>query len=821
MRIDIKNIASWLLDKYIVILFLVAIVTIISGLGLNNFKLDASSDALVLENDESLKTYREAEDEFGDSSFLIVTYEPNIELFSDYSINRISNLENDLKSIDGVDSVLSLLDAPIFFQPKVGLTEVADNLKDLTYEDIDLNLAKDEIINNPIYEELIISKDGKTTAMQVVLRGNDEYDGLIKKRYEILDSLDSKELLTNKTKNDLQNNLISINLRISQINNQESDFNKALISNIRNTLDKYRDDATIYLGGPSMIATDMMDYIESDLIVFGTAVALIFALMLYLFFGSIWLVILPLMNAFLATFITAGFLGYMDWKISVVSSNFIALLLILTISLTVHLLVKINEIKKETDFKTSIVKGYGQMFAPCFFAALTTAVAFLSLTFGELKPVIEFGKMMAFGISIAFVLTFTFLPCVLYLINKTKTKDFLSIYKVTRSLLSFSQNNGTFVTSSFIIIFLTLCFGISKLQVENRFIDYFDKNTEIYKGMYEIDSKLGGTATLDIIISKPEDNFESIQIEDEFFEDDLFEDETSSAAGYWWNIYSLRKLEDIHDYLDSIPEIGKVLSVASGVKLARQINDGEDLNDLELALLRSVLPEDIRETLLYSYINKDDSVVRISTRVNESSSNLNRKDLLNKINHDLQNEFNLKQSQYEITGLAVLYNNMLQSLFQSQIGSLLIVFAVISLMLFLIFRSLKVMIIGLIPNIFVASSVMGLLGLLNIPLDIMTITVAAISVGMAVDNTIHYIYRYKKELKNNDSNQALINAHSTTGRAIFYTASTIAAGFCILSLSNFFPTVLFGIFTSIAMILAFVSSLTLLPNLLVKYRVFE
>ena len=821
MRVDIKNIASYLLDKYLFILFFVGLVIIVSGLGLNNFKLDASSDALVLENDASLRVYREAEDEFGDSSFLIATYQPFRELFSDYSINRIKNLENDLKNIDGVDSVLSLLDAPIFFQPKVGLTEVADNLKDLTYEDIDLNLAKDEIINNPIYKELIISKDGKTTALQIVLRGNNEYDSLIKQRYEILENLESKEPLTNKTKLDLQKNLEFINTRISQINNEESDFNKILISNIRNTLDKYREDATIYLGGPSMIATDMMEYIESDLMIFGSAVALIFALMLYLFFGSIWLVIMPLMNAFLAAFITAGFLGYMDWKISVVSSNFIALLLILTISLTVHLLVKINEIKKVTDLKSAIIQGYDQMFAPCFFAALTTAVAFLSLTFGEIKPVIEFGKMMAFGIFIAFILTFTFLPCTIYLINKSKTKDFLSIYKVTRSLLLFSQNNAKFIAFFFLASFITLCFGISKLQVENRFIDYFDKNTEIYKGMFEIDSKLGGTATLDIIISQPEDNFESIEIEDEFFDDDLFEDETSSAAGYWWNIYSLKKLEDIHDYLDSIPEIGKVLSVASGVKLARQINDGEDLNDLELALLRSVLPEDIRETLLYSYINKDDSVVRISTRVNESSLNLNRKDLLDKIDNDLQSKFSLKQSEYEITGLAVLYNNMLQSLFQSQIGSLLIVFAVISIMLLLIFKSFKIMVIGLIPNVFVASSVMGLLGLLKIPLDIMTITVAAISVGMAVDNTIHYIYRYKKELKKNTTDIALKNAHSTTGRAIFYTASTITAGFLILSLSNFFPTVLFGVFTSIAMILAFISSLTLLPNLLVKYKVFQ
>ena len=852
MRVDIKNIASFLLDKYLFILFVVGLITLISGLGLNNFKLDASSDALVLENDESLKVYRETEDEFGDSSFLIITYEPKKELFSDYSISRIANLEQDLKKIDGVDSVLSLLDAPIFFQPKVGLSEVSDNLKNLSDDEVNLSLAKDEIIKNPIYKELIISEDGNITAMQVVLKGNKEYNQLINDRYDALEKLDSNEPLTTKRKNELQNKLETINSRISELNNQESDFNKLLISEIRQTLNKYKDEATIYLGGPSMIATDMMDYIESDLVIFGTAVAVIFALMLYLFFGSLWYVLLPLMNAFLATFITAGFLGFMDWKISVVSSNFIALLLILTISLTVHLLVKINEIIKsgdtknisgvnfrETDLKTAIEEGYVQMLAPCFFAALTTAVAFLSLTFGELKPVIEFGKMMAFGISIAFILTFTFLPCAIYLISRFNTKDFLSLHKITSSLLNFSNNNKTLITTSFVIVFLIFSFGISKLEVENRFIDYFDKDTEIYKGMYEIDSKLGGTATLDIIISEPAESdipekskVENIKTNltviandfsfDDLFEDDLFEDISSDASGYWWNTYSLKTLEEIHDYLDSIPEIGKVLSVASGIKLAREINDGEDLNDLELALLRSVLPEDIRETLLYSYINKDDSVVRISTRVNESAANLNRNELLEKINYDLQNQFNLKPDQYEITGLAVLYNNMLQSLFKSQIGSLLIVFAVISIMLLLIFKSFNVMIIGLIPNIFVASSVMGLLGLLRIPLDIMTITVAAISVGMAVDNTIHYIYRYKKELKKTNSvEQALANAHTTTGRAIFYTATTIAAGFCILSLSNFFPTVLFGLFTSLAMVLAFITSLTVLPNLLVKYKVFQ
>jgi predicted RND superfamily exporter protein len=823
MKNLISKYSIFVIKNPLIILSAVLLIILITSQGISNFKLDASSDALVLEGDESLKTYRENEMEFGDSSFLIVTFKPEFELFSHQSINQLSQIEESLSKLDGVDSVLTLLDAPIFFQPKVGLTEVADNLKDLTTEGIDLSKAKQEIINNPIYRDLIISKDGSTTAMQIVLRGNDEYDLLIADRYRILEILKSKEPITNESKTLLQDDLDSINKRISELNDNESNFNSSLVSEIRSVLDSHRNNATLYLGGPAMITSDMMEYIRSDLLVFGVAVASVFAIMLFIFFGNIWFVILPISNAFLTTFVTAGFLGYMDWKISVVSSNFIALLLILTISLTVHVLVKINELQKgSTDNNKSLIDAVDQMFLPCFFAALTTAVAFLSLLLGDLKPVIEFGKMMAFGISIAFVFTFSFLPSSLSIIKKNKSNDYLSLHKITNKILAISKNYSTYIYLTFSVVFCVLLFGTTKLVVENRFIDYFDEETEIYQGMLEIDQNLGGTATLDIIIKKPPIIASDDLIEDEFFDDSLFDDETSSASGYWWNVYSLAELEEIHDYLDSLPEIGKVLSVASGIKLARIINDGEDLNDLELALLRSVLPEDIRETLLYSYINKDDSIVRISTRVNESAESLNRNELLEKINNDLITKFNLTEDRFEITGLAVLYNNMLQSLFQSQIGSLLLVFSVIAFMLLLIFKSFKIMIIGLIPNIFVASSVVGALGLLKIPLDIMTITVAAISVGMAVDNTIHYIYRYKKEIKiTNSIEMALQNAHTTTGRAIFYTAATIATGFSILSLSNFFPTQLFGIFTALAMLIAFISSLSLLPNLLVKFKVFQ
>ncbi|NCX25004.1 MAG: transporter, partial [Proteobacteria bacterium] len=408
MKNFIKKYSEFVISKPLIVLFAIFLVLVIASAGITNFKLDASSDALVLEGDAALKKYRENEEEFGDSSFLIVTFEPDNELFSQKSLATLAELEESLSLIDGVDSVLSLMDAPIFFQPKVNLSEVADNLKDLSTEGVDLKLAKEEFINNPIYKDLIISSDGSITAMQIVLRGNDEYDTLISRRYELLDTLKSKEPITNQIKNTLQDELFQINNRISQLNDNESKFNSNLVFEIRSVLDQYKDNATLYLGGPAMITSDMMDYIRSDLVIFGIAVASIFALMLYLFFGNIWFVFFPILNAFLTTFVTAGFLGFMDWKISVVSSNFIALLLILTISLTVHVLVKINELQSESrDQKQALINAVDQMFLPCFFAALTTAVAFLSLLLGDLKPVIEFGKMMAFGISIAFLFTFS------------------------------------------------------------------------------------------------------------------------------------------------------------------------------------------------------------------------------------------------------------------------------------------------------------------------------------------------------------------------------------------------------------------------------
>jgi hypothetical protein len=535
---------------------------------------------------------------------------------------------------------------------------------------------------------------------------------------------------------------------------------------------------------------------------------------------------MPLVSSALIALVVIGFLGWMDWRVTVVSSNFISLLLIISISLTIHLIVRYQELYEldpsmdKTDLVTLTIE---QMLKPCFYTALTTIIAFASLSVSEIKPVIDFGKMMVAGIFFAFIFSFTLVPVAMLLFTSDKGKESKDFSKgITLVFSSFTQRYGNIVMLISVILFSFSLYGISKLTVENRFIDYFKPTTEIYKGMELLDTKLGGTAPLDIVINAPE-NWK-ISDEEDFdndfeFDDDFGSDEDVAENGYWWNTISLDRLEEIHDYIDSLPEIGKVLSVASGIKVARELKDGEALSELDLALVKTMLPDDIKDNLLSSYISEDENQVRISARVIESAEGLNRNQLLSEISNTLESEFQLESDQFRLTGLAVLYNNMLQSLFDSQIGTIVIVFSIIFIMFLILFRSLYLSIIGIIPNLLAASVVLGSMGLFSVPLDIMTITVAAISVGMAVDNTIHYIHRFKKEFSRSNNYQvSMQNSHKTIGRAMFYTSLTIILGFLVFATSNFNPSVYFGFFVSLAMVMALLGALTLLPQLILTFK---
>ena len=679
----------------------------------------------------------------------------------------------------------------------------------LSTDDVDLTKAKYEFETNEVYRGLLISKDLKTIALQMTLKPNESYQKLISKRYELLDQ---KNLIEEKSfKKDLE----SLDFQIEE-QKQINLINEAtLINEVRRITKDYEGYGEIFLGGGAMIAHDTIKMIQQDLFTFGVAVFFMFVLILSIIFRQFRWVIVPLVSAGLSALFTTGLISWIGWKVTVVSANFIALLMIIGISLTVHLVVRYREITSkfnDISHNEALKRTLSQMFLPCLYTALTTMVAFASLIISDIRPIIDFGLLMVLSIFIAFSVSFVFFGSLASLMNKNLKDtniDYSSGFTTWINSLVVRFKNIILLISLLGFIFSIV--GINKLSVENKFIDYFKPTTEIYKGLSLIDKKLGGTAPLDIIISAPENNFENDYESEDDFDDFGLETE---QYGYWFNSQNLSYLEEIHDYLEARPEIGKVLSVSSAIKLA-EIVKGNKLDDLELALLRKVLPEDINNQLLSSYISEDDNQVRLSARVIESMDGLNRKNLIEEVKNDLIKNYELTEDQFYLSGISVIYNNLLQSLFQSLIGSLSIVFAAIFAMFIILFRSLYMAIIAMIPNLLSASSVLGIIGWSGIPIDIMTVTVAAISIGIGVDNTIHYVHRFLKEYEqNNNYDLAIKNSHSTIGRAMFYTSLTIVLGFMILVSSNFNPSVFFGIFTSFSMIVAILAALMLLPVLI-------
>ena len=801
--------------KIFLSVFFLALIFSISNL--DNFKLDASSDSLVLESDDDLKYYREVSTDYSSSDFLIIIFDPKEDLFAEQTISKVREMVSVFEQINGVESVLSYLDAPLLFSPKLGMSELADNLRTIEADEVDKDLARIEFQNSPLYTELLTDADARYTALQLLLESNKEYEMAINKRYEILDLINSNNY--RPLIHDLA--LEEINIDIKALNTELSQERDILIETTRAAMSNFDDSGDLFLGGTAMIASDMISFIKSDLQYFALGVLIMFVLTLSAIFKKARWVAMPLVSSALIALFVIGFLGWMDWRVTVVSSNFISLLLIISISLTIHLIVRYQELFEFNPSlnKTQLVSlTIEQMLKPCFYTALTTIIAFASLGVSEIKPVIDFGKMMVAGIFFAFIFSFILFPIFMQLFTSDKGNESKDFSKgVTVVFSSLTERFGNYIIIAALFLFSVSLYGVNQLTVENRFIDYFKPSTEIYKGMELLDTKLGGTAPLDIVINAPLGWDQNVE-EDNFDDDFGFEDDEPNN-GYWWNTISLDQLEEIHDYVDSLPEIGKVLYVASGIKVARELKDGEPLSELDLALVKNMLPEDIKDNLLSSYISDDENQVRISARVIESAKGLNRNELLTKISKTLQTEYKLDKDQFRLTGLAVLYNNMLQSLFDSQIGTIVIVFTIIFFMFLILFRSLYLSIIGIIPNLLAATVVLGTMGLFAIPLDIMTITVAAISVGMAVDNTIHYIHRFKKEFNNTGIyKESMKNSHRTIGRAMFYTSLTIILGFLVFATSNFNPSVYFGFFVSLAMVMALLGALTLLPQLILYFK---
>jgi len=781
-----------------------------------DFQLDASSDTLLLENDPDLKYLREVNNKYGSKDFLVLTYTPKENLLEPNTIKNLTNLKNDLKNLSWASNVITILDVPLLKNNDDPLAERIKNFKTLSSEDVNKERGIKEINNSPIYKEFVISKDGKTSGILVYIKPDKKLSKLIKTKNNYFDKKDSGQL-TSEDKKKYKKFLKDYD-KYKKKYNQKNHQN---INEIRTIIEKYKNTAKIHLGGIPMIADDMMTYIKNDIVVFGAGVFLFIICTLWFVFRSLLWVFIPLLSCFFSVLIMIGLLGLVGWKVTVISSNFIALMLILTMAMNIHMSVRYLQFKKENpDVSNSkaILWTSEKMFWPILYTVLTTICAFLSLIFSDIKPIIDFGWMMTVGLLVSFSITFTLLPAVLNTLsseNKIYKDEKKSI--ITTFLSKIAQKNTKTIFLSAALIIVVSIVGITKLEVENSFINYFDKKTEIYKGMKLIDDELGGTTPLDVIVKFP--SKEKTESEDDEF--DSWDDEEKDDSKYWFTRNKIDRIIQIHDYLDNLEAVGKVISFASMVRVAEDLNDGKKLEGLEMGVLYTKIPDSIKREIIDPYISIKNNEARISLRILDSKENLRRNELIKKINYDLENQLGLNKEEFKLAGVLILFNNLLQSLFKSQILTLGVVMAGITIMFLILFRNITLSLIGVVPNFMAAFLILGIIGLLGIPLDMMTITIAAITIGIAVDNSIHYIYRFKEEFKKiNNYNLTLEKCHNTVGVAILNTSITIVFGFSILVLSNFIPTIYFGIFTGIAMLLAMISVLTLLPKLILVVKPF-
>jgi len=727
-----------------------------------NFQLDASSDSLVLEGDENLAFYQRVKKNYGSDDYLVISYQVSGDLLNPKQLNHLSRFKQELKSIDQVKSVTSILDVPLFRSPPLSLVNLADENITIEQGNANLVLAANEFITSPLYANNLVSKDGKTTAILVTLKDNERFQ-------ELRETRDQMRL----------------------------DRQAQTIAKIRTQIIKYSDQASLFLGGLPMITTDIVSYINSDLIVFSLAVIGLMSVILAIIFKGLRWVVMPIIISISGALIMTGLLAFLEWKVTVISSNFFSLLLVMTLSVIIHLVVRYRELSQlNPDLESPILikDTLSQMFKPCLFTTLTTFAAFSSLLISGIRPVIDFGWMMSIGVTIALLLSFLAFPMVMALLPKAKITAHKTELGFTTSLAKFVERFGNHLLVALIVFVIGSGIGINKLSVENRFIDYFKESTEINQGLTLIDQELGGTIPLEII----------------------FED---LAQDYWFDEDLRAEIHEIHTYLDSLEETGKVLSVDTLMSILTQANNGEALNGFFLNIVRGQIPDSAKQHILDPYISEDSGQLRMVIRIRETNKELERGALIAEINQYISNELGFKPESFRLSGMLVLYNNMLQSLFDSQIKTIAVVFAMIFIMFLFIFKSISLSILALIPNTLPSLFILGIMGLAGIPLDLMTITISAIAIGIGVDNAIHYIHRFKAEFqKDGDYIKTMYRSHASIGLAMFYTSITVTLGFLVLALSNFIPSIYFGVFTAIAMLSALLANLTLLPKLILMFK---
>ena len=809
-----RQIFKFIIAKNKLVISLVLVLSVVFGYLSTKLSIDASAETLLLEHDPDLKAYRQIAKRYDSPGLLVVAFTPKDDLFSPKNLELIKNLSDELAKNDMVSSVISILNVPLLNSVKGGVTGILDHTPTLSDKDINVSKAKLEFAKSPIYSGNLISKDLKTTAIALNLKQDDKFNELLNER-NLLSQKESNGTITQAEKEKFKALLAEFKAYRDEL--RKSDHKN--LEAIKAAIAKFNANDELFLGGANMIADDMIGFIKSDLLVYGLSVLALLSFSLWLFFRQVRWIVLPMFICAVSAIFTTGIFGMFGWEVTVISSNYIALQLIITISTVIHLVVSYREFyAKHPKYSQNqlIYLTLRDKFSPSFWAIFTTVIGFSSLMSADIKPVIMLGIMMSAGISVSLVLAFLLFGAVNANLKKlAPVRTFENSFKFTKYCANLALNSRKIIYAVCVLVVCFGVYGISKIKVENSFIGYFKESTQIRQGMQIIDTKLGGTIPVDVIVKfkeiepKQEKSDEKDDFESEFEND-------AKSAKYWFNSYHTRVAEKIHDYLKEQNFVGNVSSLATLIKAIKELNNGVS-DDFLLAAMYEKLPLEYKKILLSPYVSVENDELRFSLRIVDSDPKLRRNLFLKELREGLLELTKNDNVSIEVVGMMVLYNNMLQNLLSSQVDTFGLTVAILFVIFCFVFRSIKLATIAIVSNLIPLCTLFGVMGFFGIPLDVMSITIAAISIGIGVDDIIHYIHRFKEELLTKDVFESIKAAHASIGYAMYYTSFTIFLGFSVMITSNFIPTIYFGLLTDLVMVFMLLGALIILPSLIASF----
>ena len=809
-----RQIFKFIIAKNKLVISLVLVLSVVFGYLSTKLSIDASAETLLLEHDPDLKAYRQIAKRYDSPGLLVVAFTPKDDLFSPKNLELIKNLSGELAKNDMVSSVISILNVPLLNSVKGGVTGILDHTPTLSDKDINISKAKLEFAKSPIYSGNLISKDLKTTAIALNLKQDDKFNELLNER-NLLSQKESNGTITQAEKEKFKALLAEFKAYRDEL--RKSDHKN--LEAIKAAIAKFNANDELFLGGANMIADDMIGFIKSDLLVYGLSVLALLSFSLWLFFRQVRWIVLPMFICAVSAIFTTGIFGMFGWEVTVISSNYIALQLIITISTVIHLVVSYREFyARHPKYSQNqlIYLTLRDKFSPSFWAIFTTVIGFSSLMSADIKPVIMLGIMMSAGISVSLVLAFLLFGAINVNLKKlAPVRTFENSFKFTKYCANLALNSRKIIYAVCVLVVCFGVYGISKIKVENSFIGYFKESTQIRQGMQVIDTKLGGTIPVDVIVKfkESEPKQEKTDEKDDF--ESEFENDAKSAK-YWFNSYHTRVAEKVHDYLKEQNFVGNVSSLATLIKAIKELNNGVS-DDFLLAAMYEKLPLEYKKILLSPYVSVENDELRFSLRIVDSDPKLRRNLFLKELREGLLELTKNDNVSIEVAGMMVLYNNMLQNLLSSQVDTFGLTVAILFVIFCFVFRSIKLATIAIVSNLIPLCTLFGVMGFFGIPLDVMSITIAAISIGIGVDDIIHYIHRFKEELLTKDVFESIKAAHASIGYAMYYTSFTIFLGFSVMITSNFIPTIYFGLLTDLVMVFMLLGALIILPSLIASF----